>query len=239
MRPSPDCYSEVLFGKLESKPHERWVRKFIGVQRSYQDARGWWFAITDQDPKQYWWKVSGDPVRELKDERVNFHDVLVTYDEPTRLSRGFLKVGDTWVQFGKAEHVIRGLSWVELKVTNFTPLFGTYREARFTDFRLYPNPKRHPARFVVTNNTAPYRGPRLRLILYTRDGNHRISEAYTNEGIAYLSLDSPAWVAFPVSAMLGIFDDEREIARSVIDSHGIDGLDPGEVWEFDSAQISL
>jgi hypothetical protein len=151
----PDCYSEVLFGKLESKPLETWVKEYSEVKRPYQDARGWWFAVINQDPGRYWWRVSGHALPELGDERTTFHDVLVTYDEPTRLSRGFVRAGDRWVELGEPEHVILGLSQVELKLTDPTPLFGTYREARFDDFRLYPNPKRNPIRFVVRVKGAP------------------------------------------------------------------------------------
>jgi len=235
----PDCYSEVVFGKLESKPMVEWGREYLHIQRLYQDARGWWFAIVDQDPGRYWWRVSGDPLPQLGDERENFHDVLVTYDEPTRLSRGYLKTGERWVQLGEAERVIRGLSRVELKIIDCTPLGGNYREARFADYRFYPNPKRNPARFVVRNDTEPYRGRRLRIGLYTRDHTHRVSEANTDEdGIAHLSVDTPAWLAFPVSAAISIFGGEREVARGAVDARGIYGLYPGDVWELDWSQVS-
>jgi hypothetical protein len=236
----PDCYSEVLFGKLESKPLEQWVREYMGARYRYRDARGWWFAISDQDPDPArWWRVSGGPLRELGDERVDFHDVLVTYDEPTRLSRGFLKIGERWVQLGEAERLVRGLSQVELKLTDPTPLFGTYREARFADFRFYPSPKRNPVRFVLKNKAAPYRGARLRVAFYTRDHTHRVSEAYTDGGIASLSVDTPAWLAFPVSATISIFRGEREIARGIVDARGIKGLYPGDAWELDWSQVSV
>ena len=234
----PDCYAEVLFGKLESKPLEKWAKDYNGFRCPYQDARGWWFSITNQDPGRYWWRVSGRPLPELGDERTTFHDVLVTYDEPTRLSRGFVKAGERWVQLGEPEHVILGFSRVELKLTDPTPLFGTYREARFNDFRLYPNPKRNPIRFVVRAKAAPYRGPTLRVALYTPDRAHRVSEGYTDQdGIAYLSVSSPHWLAFPVSAMVRIFQGAREIGKASIEAQGVKGLYPGDVWEFDRSEV--
>ena len=163
----PDCYSEVLFGKLEAAAQEALMLEYGKRQVPYQDARGWWFGIINQDPGRFWWRVSGNPIPELGKERNQFYDVLVDYDESTRLSRGFLRLGEKWVQLGEPELVVRGVSKIELKLTNVTPLHGTYREARFDDCRLYPNPRNHPVRVIVKRQASPYLGPRLRVELRT------------------------------------------------------------------------
>lgn len=237
----PDCYSEVLFGKFDAKTSGETWNKY-GPPRlrnaSWQDARGWWFAIVNQDPGRPVYRVSGTPLPERGDERERFYDTLVDYDEPTRLSRGFLKIGDRWVQLGEAETVIRGISRIELKLRNLTPLYGAYREARFDDCRLYPNPRRHPIRFVVVQEgEMPYRAPALRVALYTYDGTHKVSESYTDQfGITYLPVNDLAWVAFPVSASVRIFRGEQEIASARMEARDVQGLYPGDVWSFDLSQ---
>ena len=234
----PDCYSEVLFGKVDAKVNEKNLKEYLGWEQRYQDARGWWFNIVNQEPGGYAWRVSGQPLAEQGNERERFYDVLVDYDEPSRLSRGFLKVGEQWVQLGKAESVIRGISVIELKITNVTPLHGAFREARFDDCRLYPNPRRNPIRFVVQEGGQPYRGPRLRVALYTQEGTRKVSEGETDQqGMGYLSVAESSWVAFPVSAMVRISQQGKEIARSIIEAKGVEGLYPSDVWVFDSRQI--
>lgn len=123
---------------------------------------------------------------------------------------------------------------VELKLTNVTPLHGTYREARFDDCRLYPNPRRNPIRLVVKTGSAPYFGSRLRVELSDRGGTIKVSEGYTDfQGTVSLSVDSASWLAFPVSASLRIFAGEQEIAQGLIEAKETDGLYPGDVRVFD------
>lgn len=161
----PDLYPEVLFGKFEGKITAEIMRNYYPnefvtyegcsdvranvMNTTFQSARGWWLAIVGQDPGRPVYRVSGIPVPEQGDERTAFHDVLVEYDEPSRLARAYLKIGERWTQLGGAERVIRGLSRVELKLRDFSPLSGTYRDARFDDCRLYPNPRRNPVRIVL------------------------------------------------------------------------------------------
>ncbi len=158
-------------------------------------------------------------------------------------------MGERWVQLGKALPLFRSLTAVELKTINVTPLHGAYREARFDDCRLYPNPKRNPIRLVLTsanpklhqgpqNYDLPYLGPKLRVALYSYDGSQRISEGHTDQnGMVLLSVDTLVWVAFPVSAMFRIFRGDEELARSRIEASGVDGVYPGDVWVLDTRQI--
>jgi hypothetical protein len=238
----PDCYSEVLFGRMDGKIMEVTMQEYAKSQPQdspWRDARGWWFSIINQDPGRYWYRVSGAPLQEQGNERDRFCDTLVEYDEPTRLSRGFVKIGESWAQLGEAETVIRGVSAIELKIMNVTPLSGAYREARFDDCRFYPNPRRHPVRFVLVNGGAPYGGPRLRVALCTADGTYRVSEGYTDQfGIVYLPVNDPAWRAFPVSARVRIFKGEYEIATGLIEAHDVEGLYPGDARSIDTSQIN-
>ena len=188
---------------------------------------------------------------EKGDERKNFHDVLVEYDGQKQLARAFLNVGGDYRQLGKEEPLFRGLTQVELKLMDVTPLYGARREAHFDDCRLYPNPRHHPVRLVAVDDYpvrfpaatgAPYgllyRGPRIRVALYTADGVHKISESFTDgEGIVSLPVDTPFWIAFPVAAMVRFYMNDYEVARSLIKSQGVKGLYPGDVWVFDTSQI--
>lgn len=201
-------------------------------------ARGWWFGITNQDPGRLWWRVSGQPLAERGDEKERFYDVLVDYNEQTRLSRAYIKLGGQWSQLGETETVVRGITRIELKLTDVTPAHGTYREARFDDCRFYLNPRHHPIRMVVKTGSAPYVGERLRIELRTADGTNKVSEGYTDQqGIALLSVDSAHWIAFPVSAAVGVFRGDEELARVDIESRGVEGLYPGDVWVLDTSQI--
>ena len=234
----PDCYSEVLFGKLEAESMEKITRDYQGINRPYKSARGWWFGITNQDPGRLWWRVSGQPLAERGDETERFYDVMVDYDEPTRLSRAFIRLGEEWSQLGETETVVRGITRIELKLTNVTPQHGTHREARFDDCRFYLNPRRNPIRMVVKAGSAPYTGERLRVELRTRDGLHKVSEGYTDQqGITLLSVDSPHWTVFPVPSSMRVFQGDKELARVAIDCRGIEGLYPGDVWVLDTSQI--
>ncbi len=251
---TPDTYPEVLFGKVEGKATEQILHRYAKDTPDdvpYPDARGWFLGVINQDQGDDHYLISGQPMPQQGDEERNFHEVVVEYDGEQRLARAFLKLGERWVPLGKAEPLIRGLSQVELKLIDVTPLHGAYREARFDDCRLYPNPRHNPVRLIAVDDHpkqfpaltgAPYgmryRGQRLRVALYTRDLGAKISEAYTDQyGMVDLSVYSPAWIAFPVSAVLRLFLAGKEIARATIEAHGIDGLYPGDVWVLDASQI--
>ena len=107
----PDCYSEVLFGKLEAEPSEKLLRDYSGRHVPYQDARGWWFGIINQDPGRFWWRVSGEAIPEQGDERERFYEVVVDYDEPTRLSRAYLNLGNRWVRLGNRRQFFEVCRW--------------------------------------------------------------------------------------------------------------------------------
>jgi hypothetical protein len=140
---------------------------------------------------------------------------------------------------------------VKLKIMDVTPLHGTHREARFHDCRLYPNPRHNRVRFVAVDDHpvrfpavtgAPYgllyRGPRIRMALYTADGINKISEGYTDgEGMVDLPVDTPLWVAFPAAALVRFYRGEDEVAISSIKCQGVKGLYPDDVWVFDTSQI--
>ena len=248
----PDTTAEVLFGKLEGRAMEAVIQRYAKGNPDdvpYPDARGWWLGVVNANQGLNHWLVSGPPLAEQGDEQDTFHDVLVDYDAVEGLSRGFVRVEERWVQLGRALPLFRSLTAVELKTINVTPLHGAYREARFDDCRLYPNPKRNPIRFVLTsanpklhqgpqNYDLPYLGQKLRVALFSYDGSQKISEGHTDSnGMVVLSVDTPVWVAFPVSAMLRIFRGEEELARSQIEAHGVEGVYPGDVWVFDTRQI--
>lgn len=242
----PDCYPEVLFGKFEGKVTAEIMRKYYPTLfpgNIYQDARGWWFAIVGQDPGRPVYRVSGTPLPEQGSERTTFHDALVEYDEPTRQARGFLKVGERWTQLGETETVIRGLTRVELKLRNFSPLSGTHRDARFDDCRLYPNPRRHPIRLALLGEgsarprgSSQQRAP-LRIALYTADGSRKVSEDYADHGLVHLPVVEPSWVAFPVSASVRVYQGEAELGRARIEAHDVEGLYPGDVWTLDMSNV--
>ncbi len=251
---SPDTYPEVLFGKVEGKATEEILHEFAkGTPDDvpYPDARGWFLGIINQEQGDYRYLISGQPIPEQGDERRDFHDVLVEYDGQKKLARAFLKIGEGYRQLGKEEPLFRGLTQVELKIMDVTPLHGTHREARFDDCRLYPNPRHNPVRFVAVDDHpirfpavtgAPYgllyRGPRIRVALYTADGINKISEGYTDgEGMVDLPVDTPLWVAFPAAVMVRFYRGEDEVARSSIKCQGVKGLYPADVWVFDTSQI--
>lgn len=238
----PDTLAEVLFGKLEGKVMEETIHQYAAGGPDdvpYPDARGWWLGVVSGSEGRNFWPVSGQPIPEQGDERDQFHEVVVDYDGQTQLSRGFMKIGQQWVQLGKAEPLFRALTVIELKTIDVTPLYGAYREARFDDCRLYPNPRHNPIRIVLTgSDDLPYRGPRLRVALYSHDGARKISEGYTNPfGTVSLPVDSPSWRVFPVSALVRFFQANKEIATSTIESHQVEGLYPGDVWIFDTTQV--
>lgn len=239
----PDTYPEVLFGKVEGNATQEILHQYnrgTPDDVPYPDARGWFLGVINQDQGDNLYLIAGRPLPEVGDERKEFHDVLIDYDAQLRSSRAFLKVAGRWVELGKAEPLIRGLTAVELKIMDVTPLYGAYREARFDDCRLYPYPRRHPIRFIAVSGSyhVRYHGPGLRVALYTADGAHQVSEGYLDGyGMVNLSVDSPLWVAFPVSAMVRIFRDQKELARSFIEARGVDGLYPGDVWVLDTNQI--
>jgi hypothetical protein len=251
---SPDTYPEVLFGKVEGKVTEDILHEFAkGTPDDvpYPDARGWFLGIINQEQGDYRYLISGQPIPEQGDERRDFHDVLVEYDGQKKLARSFLKIGEGYRQLGKEEPLFRGLTQVELKIMDVTPLYGTHREARFDDCRLYPNPRHNPVRFIAVDDHpvrfpamtgAPYgllyRGSRIRVALYTADGVNKISEGYTDsEGVVNLPVDTPLWVAFPRAATVRFYLNDSEVARSFIKSQGVKGLYPGDVWVFDTSQI--
>jgi hypothetical protein len=238
----PDTLAEVLFGKLDGKVMQETIHKYAkdgADDVPYPDARGWWLGIISGDQGKNFWPVSGRPIPEQGDEREQFHDVAVEYDGQTHLAQAFLKISGQWVRLGKPERLYRALTLIELKTINVTPLFGAYHEAHFDDCRLYPNPRHTPARFVLTGpEDLPYRGPKLRAALFTKDGACKVSEGYSDQnGAVSLALSTPCWVAFPVSASLRIFSGEKEIARGVIETHGVEGLYPGDVWVLDTTQF--
>ena len=238
----PDTLAEVLFGKLDGKVMQETIHKYAkdgADDVPYPDARGWWLGVISGEGGKNFWPVSGRPVPEQGDEREQLHDVAVEYDSQTQLAQAFLKVSGQWVQLGNAEHLYRALTLVELKTINVTPLFGAYREARFDHCRLYPNPRHNPVRLVLTGREdLPYSGPKLRVALFTRDGACKVSEGYSDRnGAISLVVSTPRWVAFPVSASFRIFSDEKEIARGVIETHGVEGLYPGDVWVLDTTQF--
>lgn len=253
----PDCYAEVLFGKFEGKITAQIIRNYYpnllvsysgtricvkAVNTTFQDARGWWLAIVGQDLGRPIYRVSNSPIPEQGDERTTFHDVLVEYDQPTRLARGYLKVGKQWTQLGKTEKVMRGLTRVELKLRDFSPLSGTYRDVRFDDCRLYPNPRRNPVRIVLVDSGCAagdeflQREESFRVALYTADAERKISEEYTDHGVAELSVVDHAWLAFPVSASVRVYQGDVELSRAQIVAHDVEGLYPGDVWSFDLAR---
>jgi hypothetical protein len=251
---SPDTYPEVLFGKVEGKATEEILHEFAkGTPDDvpYPDARGWFLGIINQAQGDYRYLISGQPFPEQGDERKSFHDVLVEYDGQKRLARAYLKIRERYQPLGKEEPLFRGLTQVELKLIDVTPLYGAYREAHFDDCRLYPNPRHNQVRFVAVDDYpvqfpaatgAPYgllyRGPRMRVALYTSDGVNKISEGYTDgEGMVNLPVDTPLWVAFPAAAMVRFYLNDSEVARSFIKSQGVKGLYPGDVWVFDTSQI--
>lgn len=238
----PDCYPEVLFGKFEGTVTAETMRKYypkLFPGTTWPDARGWWFAIVGQDSGRPVYRVSGTPLAERGDERTTFYDALVEYDEPTRLARGFLKLGGRWIQLGETEMVIRGLTKVELKLRNLSPLSGTYREARFDDCRLYPNPRRNPMRVVLTgtgNNLGRQRAP-FRVALYTADGTHKVSENHADHGLVCLPVVESSWVAFPVSASVRLYQGETELWRGQIEAHDVEGLYPGDLWTLNLSNV--
>lgn len=240
---APDTYPEVLFGKLGGKDTQELIHKYVpGIADDvrYPDVRGWFLAVINQDKGDNEYLVSGTPLPEQGDERRSFHDVLLDYNEQTSLSRAVVKLGGHWVQLGKPERLVHALTVVELKIMDVTPLYGAAREARFDDCRLYPNASHNPMKLVVITQpyNLRYRGPRLRVALYTDDGAHKVSEGFTDQdGTVKLPVDTPSWVVFPVSAQLRIFRGETEVARSSIEAHEVDGLYPGDVWVLDSSQI--
>ncbi len=251
---SPDTYPEVLFGKVDGKETEEILHEFAeGTPDDvpYPNARGWFLGIINQQNGDYRYLISGQPLAEQGDERRNFHDVLVEYDGQKRLAQAFLKIGERYQQLGKAEPLFRGLTQIELKTMDVTPLYGANREAHFDDCRLYLNPRHHPVRFIAVEDHparfpaltgAPYgliyHGPRMRVALYTADGVSKISEGYTDsEGMVELLVDSLLWVVFPAAASVRFYRGEHEVARSVIESQGVEGLYPGDVWVFDTSQI--
>ncbi len=251
---SPDSYPEVLFGKVEGKATEEVLHEFAkGTPDDvpYPDARGWFLGIINQEHGDYRYLISDQPLPEQGDERSTFHDVLVEYDAQRKLARAFLKIGERYRQLGKAEHLFRGLTQVELKMMDVTPLYGAYREAHFDDCRLYLNPRHNPVRFIAVEDHparfpaatgAPYgllyRGPRIRVALFTADGVNKISEGYTDgNGMVELPVDTSLWVAFPVAATVRFYRGEHEVARSAIKTRGVEGLYPGDTWVFDANQI--
>ncbi len=251
---SPDTYPEVLFGKVDGRATEQILHEYAeGTPDDvpYPDVRGWFLGIINQQNGDNRYLISGQPYVEQGDERKRFHDVLVEYDGRQKLASAFLRIGDHYQQLGKAEPLFRGLSQVELKTMDVTPVYGAYREAHFDDCRLYPNPRHNPVRFIAVDDHpvrfpaltgAPYgllyHGSHLRVALYTPDGINKISEGYTDDnGSVDLPVTTPHWIAFPVAAIVRICRGDNEVARGSIKSQGVEGLYPGDVWVFDTSQI--
>jgi len=238
----PDTYAEVLLGRVDGPETGRLMKKYWGankeISRKYPgainipppDSEGWWFEVNNCDPMGAS-EVVGKPLALRGDERERFYEVLLTYDKPTGLASAQIKLDEGWTQIGHSEPIIHNLSWVELKYYNITETHGTYHEARFDDCRLYLNPKRHPVRFIATMEGAPYRTEPLRFVLLTHDGKTKIGEGLADEtGLADVSVDSPEWFVFPQAALVHIYEGEKLIARSRIESNGVDGLYPHDVW---------
>jgi len=240
---NPDAYPEVLFGKLESGQTKSIFAEYSNLgNRPWPDARGWWFSVVQGTST---WEKVGEEIPELGDERERFHDVLVEYDESTQLATAFLNVNDQWIQLGHERFVSRGATTVELKMVNITDRYGFHRDIRFDDCRLYLNPRRNPVRLItnaydIKKGHLPYDGPKLRAELYNRSGEHLISKGFMDKsGFVYLPVDHPEWIAFPVSAMVRLFQENKELARGTIDADGINGLYPGDAWIIDVNQIKI
>jgi len=238
----PDTFAEVLYGRVDGAELGRMMKRHWGIDKRiskmypgaingpHQDAEGWWLAVSDADP----WgasKVIGEPLPPIGNEGDQFHDVLVEYDEPTSSASAFIKLDSGWTQLGHPHRMVRGMSWVELKMYNFTETYGTYHEARFDDCRLYPHPKRHPIRVIVTEAGHPYPSPTLKFVLLTSDGKTKVSEGFTDEvGTVDLAVDADAWFDFPQPALLQFYDGDEMKGQCRIESHGVEGLYPDDVW---------
>jgi hypothetical protein len=233
----PDAYPEILFGKLESTSTKRLIEKYNGLKNlPWPDARGWWFSVVQGTPT---WQKVGEAIPDWGDEATRFHEVVVGYDEPTRMAHARIHREGKWLQLGEDRFVSRGATMVELKMISMTDQPGFHREARFDDCRLYLNPRRNPIRLIVTSGRLPYRGPALRAELRDREGKKVISQADVDrEGMAYLNVNDDAWVCFPVSATIRLYDGETEVGRGVIDAAGIRGLYPGDVWVIDAQKFA-
>ena len=238
----PDTYAEILFGRIDGDERGEMMRRHWGINKRlrklypaaisgpHEGAEGWWLMVSDADP---WgaWKVIGEPIPPIGDEKDRFRDVLVEYDEPTSSASAFIKLDSGWVQLGHSHPMIRGMSFVEMKMYNITETFGTYHEARFDDCRLYPHPKRHPIRVILTEAGHPYPSPTLKFVLLTSDGKTKVSEGYTKDfGWVDLSVHTEAWVDFPQPALIQFYEGKEMKGQCKIESHDVEGLYPDDVW---------
>jgi hypothetical protein len=234
---APDTYPEILLGKQDGPDMER-LSRLYWLPKKYKSARGWWMAAMhlDTDPNAYWWKIVGDPLPEFGDEENQFHDALLVYDEKLGAAGAFVKNGPRWRQLGSPEPIIHNLTRVELKLYVLTDRPGGKYDARFDNVRLYPNPKRHPIRLIAVDTSEPFGSnpahvEPLECSLYTEDGTQLVSKGKTNVGGAVeLPVDSPAWMAFPVGAMIKATQGGRVVGSGRITAHDVEGLYPGDVW---------
>ena len=242
---NPDVYPEIAFGRIIGPECERLFKEYPGrvpgqpemnSDLPWTSARGWMFlAIPCEEPDRiYRWMVMGDTLPEQGDEKTEFHDAMIMYDAPSGTASAYVTMGGKWVELGKSVSIIHNMTRIELKSFAFTDTTDDYLEVRFDDCRLYLNPKRHPVRFITVDSGVPHLTPPIKYVLYTQDGKTKVSEGITNKGgFAELTVDSPAWVGFPVGALVKIFDGSKEIAQSLIKAEGIEGLYPADVWVFD------
>jgi hypothetical protein len=161
-----------------------------------------------------------------------------------------------WWQIGEAFEVPARRTRLEIKSSGFGAAEDHSSTTWFDDCRVYPRPQTHYVSFVLRRGDG--RGPGARTAeaelvtcfdpendrirqcdfqvkLFTSDGVTMIGETDTSVGFGFamFKLDEAPWELFPVSAMIRVFANGRQIGPDhVIESQGVDGMYPDDVYSI-------
>lgn len=205
---SPDYFNELCFGR-EHDGSVGWVQRH---------------ANGKDEPLQ--------SIPPRGDERERFYTVRLEHDAANETSRGWLKVGDEWLEVGEARPLVMSSAKVELKVN--VPTLDAEVECRFDNCRMYGRPQTHPLRVLLHPSPfSPVDVSKARVELYL-DGQDEPAAEGAPDRFGWVNLTLPADRAYPAAGRFVIKTDSGKFEHSV-ESKGVEGLYPGDVW---SAQLN-
>jgi len=232
------CKMQVLTPLPNGKTRVRYLVHLCGAQPDYFFDTG---MAHEPDGREGWLHVPiahGFPFSHDHDypyvsfEEIPFggeHTVVVEHDAETKLTRGYVVDGGGWHPLGEYRAYL-ATTQVELKVD--VPYDGVEVDVAYNDVRIYARPQNAPVRFVVIR--PPFPGfPFADLDVVFRDeSGATIAEGKTDrDGEAALLFPSDRLYPMGGEAEFSLNGESIGLAR--IESHGVDGLYPGDIWKID------
>lgn len=172
----------------------------------------------------------------------------------THVCTGYVQVDGEWWQVGDPFEVPARKTRLEIKTSGSGEGKGS-STIWFDDCRVYPRPETHFLTVVLrrrdrwTPGTSATEGGDLQMCygpdntrlaecdfvvqLYKADGKTLVDETHTAKGFGYalLRLDGAGWDVYPVPARIRVLANGHQIGPDhVIDSEGVDGLYPDDVY---------